>query len=453
MYHDDSGAQIEIAGAEATRHWNAMTAAFLAHGRATPDHLGAVIAAAPDAALPLAVKGLFCVMLGRREMTVEAARAAAAGRRLLQDGPDCPRSRHFLDALDLWLAGNPPAAILALEAQLLACPTDTLAAKLVHGMRFMIGDAAGMLRSIERVMPAHGTDHPYRGYLLGCRAFGLEENGDYAAATASGMEGLALTSDDAWGLHAVTHVHDMTHRPDAGISLIESHPESWTHCNNFRYHVWWHKALLHLDRGETDRVLALYDDQIRADRSDDYRDISNATSLLMRLELEGADVGDRWDELAALSEARCEDGQLIFADLHYMLALMGGNHAEAAARLEGSIVHRSMASTPMGAIAADPGCAAVTGLAAFGEGRYNIAFPHLARAMDGLQRIGGSHAQRDVFERIAIDTGLRAGYLDATERLLRSRAAKRAGRIDSFAETRLARIASARQTDVPIPAQ
>jgi hypothetical protein len=112
----------------------------------------------------------------------------------------------------------------------------------------------------------------------------------------------------------------MRAEPDAGIALIESHYAAWGQSNNFRYHVWWHKALLHLDRGELDVALTLYDAQIRADRSDDYRDIANATSLLMRLELEGVAVGARWDELAQLSENRVEDGCLVFADLHYMLA-------------------------------------------------------------------------------------------------------------------------------------
>ena len=90
----------------------------------------------------------------------------------------------------------------------------------------------------------------------------------------------------------------MTRRCGDGISLIEDNLSAWSHCNNFRFHVWWHKALLHLDRGELDTALALYDAKIRDEKTDDYRDISNATSLLVRLELEGVNVGTRWQELA-----------------------------------------------------------------------------------------------------------------------------------------------------------
>ena len=37
-----------------------------------------------------------------------------------------------------------------------------------------------------------------------------------------------------------------------------------------------------------------------------------------------------------------------------------------------------------------------------------------------MPTIGGSHAQRDVFERMTIDAGLRAGRYDATEAILQS---------------------------------
>ena len=53
---------------------------------------------------------------------------------------------------------------------------------------------------------------------------------------------------------------------------------------------------MHLDLGNYDKVLELYDEDIRKDKTDDYRDISNATSVLLRLEFDGVDVGTRGDE-------------------------------------------------------------------------------------------------------------------------------------------------------------
>jgi len=66
-----------------------------------------------------------------------------------------------------------------------------------------------------------------------------------------------------------------------------------------------------------------------------------------------------------------------------------------------------------------------------------------------MQTIGGSHAQRDVFERMTIDAGLRAGMVDSVQALIEDRIARRAGAVDRFAATRLASISEARR----IPAQ
>ena len=258
-----------------------------------------------------------------------------------------------------------------------------------------------------------------------------------------------MAYDDAWGLHAVAHGYDMTARPDNGIALIENNCSAWDHCNNFRYHVWWHKALLHMDRGELDIVMALYDDQIRADKTDDYRDIANAPSLLMRLELEGVSVGTRWAELADFAQGRTDDGCVVFADLHYMLALTNAGRTEASKAMTTRFAIDATQPGEMPARVADPGKAALRGLNAFAEGRYGDAFTDLTAARPTMQSIGGSHAQRDVFERMTIDAGLRAGHVDAVETVIEDRIARRAGTIDRFAATRLDSIADARR----IPAQ
>lgn len=445
MRKDICDGSVGITDDQALDDWNATVRAFLAHGLQTPVHLGAVIAREPGFAMGHAARGLFTLMLGRRELFEVAREALKAAEAALKQGDAAPRERLWCRALRAWLAGRPSGAVAAMEEVLLENPRDTLSAKVSHAIRFIMGDNRGMRRSVERILPAHGEDHPLRGFLLGCHAFSLEETGDYAQAERAGLEGLAHAHDDAWGLHAVAHVYDMTHQPERGIALIEGNCGTWLHCNNFRYHVWWHKALLHLDRGELDQVLALYDNEVRHDRTDDYRDFSNASSLLMRLELEGVKVGDRWDELADLAETRASDACLAFADLHYMLALVRSGRQDAMQSMLERF-HRDAAapeSEPL-RIISDPGLTTAEGLAAYGEGQYAAAFRNLAAAHPRMQSIGGSHAQRDVFERITIDAGMRAGYLAETEALLRERTALRGGVEDAFAAARMEMLGAAR---------
>ncbi len=449
MLNDICDAPISLQRAEALESWNAMIRAFLAHGTATPTHLGAVLDAEPGFAMGYAVRGLFSLMMGRAEMWQVAEDARSDAHEVARQTHLSGREQGWLNALDAWLADSPTGAVAALERVLDVHPQDTLTAKVSHAIRFILGDAKGMRASVERVLPAHGPDHPLRGYLMGCYAFTLEETGDYAMAELAGRAGLTLVRDDAWGLHAVAHVHDMRAEPAAGITLIEDHKCAWDGSNNFRYHVWWHKALLHLDLGEMDVALALYDSQIRADKTDDYRDIANATSLLMRLELEDVNVGDRWDELGALAANRIDDGCVVFADLHYQLALAGAAKGDSAKDMTARFAHDARQSGDMAERVADPGVAALAGLNAFAEGRYSEAFTNLLAARPKMQTIGGSHAQRDVFERMTIDAGLRAGHFEAAEQVLQDRLTLRAGMEDRFAATRFDQLSRAQL----IPAQ
>ena len=437
MLTDVFGNDISLSDTEIRDEWDKMQLGFLAHAQITPTHLAAVLERAPDFAYGHAIKGIFYMMLGRREL-IEAARGAyGAAQEALKASAATRREKEFIRALGLLLEGKPVQARNVVQGILTENPQDALSMKIAHALSFIVGDSVEMRRSIEGVLPTYDEKHAGYGYLLGCYAFALEETGDYEAAERIGRKGMLYAPNDAWGLHAVAHVYDMTADAPAGLQWLQEQENAWSHCNNFRYHVWWHKALMHLDQNQIDEVFALYDTEIRKDKTDDYRDISNATSLLSRLELEGIDVGNRWEELADLSEQRTEDGCLIFADLHYILALVGGDRDEAIktmisrmnkdARTTDSEVARAMA---------DPGLAAAAGLEAFGEANYDAAFRNLAAARAKMQQAGGSHAQRDVFERLTIDAGIRGGHFTEARRILTERKEKRGGNEDRYAAVR-----------------
>jgi hypothetical protein len=441
MYQDVFGQDTTLKTRAAGESWDQTLLAFMAHGASTPTHLVATLEAEPDFALGHAVKGMFYLLLGRAELTETAREALGLAEASAMAAPVTPREQSFISALKAFLYGKPSGAIEHLEDVLKVHPGDTLAMKLSHAIRFVLGDGVGMRASIERVMHAYGPDHAGRGYMMGCHAFTMEETGEYGRAETVGRMGLAISPDDAWGLHAVAHVYDMTGNASGGIKWLTGREQAWAHCNNFRYHVWWHKALMHLDLGEADTVLALYDTEIRQDKTDDYRDISNASSLLSRLELDGYDVGDRWEELADISAGRTEDGSLIFADLHYLLALIGGERKDAIRMLMGRM-HRDAKNKTreMDQMMEVPGLSAAAGLEAFGEADFKTAFLNLSRARHTMQLAGGSHAQRDVFERLTIDSGIRAGFLDEAEAILKERTAKRAGKEDGYAAARMSLI-------------
>ncbi|MEM6636740.1 MAG: tetratricopeptide repeat protein [Pseudomonadota bacterium] len=453
MHYDICTCQVSLSDPEVLDAWNQMILGFLSHGQTAPVHLGTVLERAPDFAMAHAAKGIFSLLMGRRELVAVAEAANRSAQTALRAGGATRREQIWCAALNDWVRGYPRVAILRMEDALRQNRADTLSMKVSHALRFVLGDNFGMRRSVEAVIGAQGKDHPLHGYALGCLAFALEETGSYREAERTGHMALEFAHDDAWGLHAVAHVYDMTHRPDAGISLIETNGAAWSHCNNFRFHVWWHKALLHLDLGDFAEVLVLYDNRIRDEKTDDYRDFSNASSLLMRLELEGVDVGDRWSELANLAETRADDGCLVFADLHYMLALAGDSRTDAVAQMTARVTRDALGRGDIAEVMKDPGVAAAQGLAAFGEADFDSAFAKLRVAQPHFQRMGGSHAQRDVFERLTIEAGIRAGRLDETDALIAGRTRLRGGLPDSFAEGRMEMIAAARAQQAIVAAE
>jgi len=445
VHHDLSGDRITVSGDAARLAWNATLEALMAHAAATPEHLARTLGADPDFALAHAAKGLMLLTLARAELVAPArdclgkARAAAVRR------PVTRRETMVIEALALWLDDAPRRAAERLEAILLAHPFDVLALKLSHGLRFMLGDQAQMLATLNRYAPGFGETHPLAGFVHGCHAFALEERGFYAQAERTGRRAVALSPRDAWGRHAVAHCLEMTGRAEEGARWLEATTDTWRHCTSFAFHISWHLALFLLDQGRTGEVLDLYDTEIRATRADDYRDLANGASMLARLEFEGVDVGDRWEELAELSARRVSDRRLVFADLHYATALLGaGATADAEALAGHMLADASRGTTHDGRVAAAAGVAAMEGLFAFHAGRYAEAARHLLRARPDLPRIGGSIAQRDLFEQMLAESLIRSGDLASAEAMLRERLLRRGGH-NGFAARRLARLAGGRR--------
>ncbi len=443
---DLSGMHLSL-DAPHTPLWNRTINGILSHAASTGPDLNQIIARAPDFALAQAIRGISCLLLGRQEMVAVARSALAEARAAAARQAPTAREMAFVEALQDWLNGQPTAAARRMQAVLADHPRDALAMKLVQAIHFVMGRARDMRTSVEAILP-EWDDHPARGYLLGCHAFSLEETGEYALAEHTGKLGVELAPQDAWGLHAVAHVYDMTGRAQDGLIWLSGRESSWAHCNNFRFHVWWHRALMYLDLGQYEAALDLYDREVRADRTDDYRDIANAASLLSRLELEGVSVAHRWDELADLSEHRATDGCLAFADLHYLLSLIGGERDAAAARLVARMSATRTGQSESERIIGHPGLKVAQGLQAFAAGEYSIAWLHLQHTRADLRQIGGSHAQRDVFARITIEAALRGGYLDAAEVLLHERTQQRSGSMDGYTQRRLDLVLSAREQAV-----
>jgi hypothetical protein len=192
-----------------------------------------------------------------------------------------------------------------------------------------------------------------------------------------------------------------------------------------------------MEAGLFAEAMALYDERMATDCSDDYRDIASCASLLARLEYEGIDVGRRWEDIANRAERRANDGRLVFADVHYVLALLGAGRVKSADELARRVVDDSFAdSSDERRVAAKCGGTVACGLLSFQNGDYAAAAKWLSAARSTMSDIGGSNAQRDLFEQVYIESLIRCGDEEQAATLLSHRLVARMGK-NRFALTRL----------------
>lgn len=376
-----------------------------------------------------ALRALCCVSLARSE-TVAAARTHAEAARAALDAKIATASEAALVcAAEHAAAGHLLRAADCLDQRLAEQPRDLLALKLSHGLRFMSGDAAGMLRTTRRAVARLSPAAPGFGFALGCHAFALEEVGDFAEAERVGLRAVEHEPFDAWGAHAVGHVYETTGQAETGVAWLEQTRGMWSGCNNFAFHMAWHLALCHMAQGRMEAALDLYDRQVRPRKTDDFRDVANAVSLLWRLRQEGIAVGDRWDELAAIARRRAGDSSLIFALLHHLLTAVAVGDRSTADAIVATIARSARSDAhDQGKVAGLIGAqlaARFTGLL------DHDAQPVLQRTeFEDVRRLGGSNAQRDVFLRTLASMAADGGSRSELERILRGRGRLRADRFE-----------------------
>ena len=335
------------------------------------------------------------------------------------------RERGHIAALRAWVDGDFHGAVEHWEAVLVGYPHDLLALQLAHLSDVLLGDTVNQRDRVARVLPTWDESLPGYGYLLGLYAFGLEECRDFSQAEEAGRRAVASNPRDSYAIHAVAHVMEMQGRQQGGIWWMTSREADWAD-GNFASHLWWHLSLFHLDLGQTDRVLQIYDSKLRSGdptRGEKYEEL-DATALLWRLYLLGVDVGGRWTDLADKWEPTAADTLYAFNDVHAMMTFVADGRSAAAETVlnanERYVEHANDANVAMSRTIGLPFCHA---LSAFAEGRYDEAVERLLPIRYLTNRLGGSHAQRDIIALTLLESALRAGQAGLARALAYERTA------------------------------
>uniref|UniRef100_A0AAQ5XI20 Tetratricopeptide repeat protein 38 n=1 Tax=Amphiprion ocellaris TaxID=80972 RepID=A0AAQ5XI20_AMPOC len=301
-----------------------------------------------------------------------------------------PRERLHVKAMELFSHGNFPKACDVWEDILVDHPTDLLALKFSHDAYFYMGAQTPMRDSVARVLPYWKPHMPLSSCLKGLYSFGLLETRFYDQAEKVAMEGLALTPDDAWSVHSVAHVCEMKAEVDKGLKFMEGEGRKTEIYN----------------KGQYEAALQIYD----AQASGSMLDTVDASSMLCRLEMEGVCVKDRWQELLQVTQPHTDDHVTLFNDLHFLMVSLGAKESRTSQRLLEGL--QELAKEPgenqQHQLAGTVGVPMCQAMMEYNQGNYNQAVELLYPLRYRMVDIGGSDAQRDLFNQLLIHAAMKS---------------------------------------------
>jgi tetratricopeptide (TPR) repeat protein len=366
-----------------------------------------IIADHPDFAMAHAFRAGALATATDKAFEPEMIKSVQAAEALAPNANE--RERTHIAAVCAWRDGEWERAAEHWGRAAIAWPRDLLALQYAHLSDFFLGYSHMLRDRIARVLPHWNRGVPGYGFVEGMYAFGLEEAGDYQQAEARGREAVALNRQDGWAVHAVTHVLEMQGRAIEGADFLEKGADGWAPNSMFAYHLWWHKALFHLDSNDVASALTLFDEKISAGGFGQALELLDGSALLWRVSLLGHDVGDRWNDIGGKWESRADDAYYAFNDVNAMMAFVGAGNGKAQKR-QTETVRRAAAGTGTNAMMSrEVGLPACEGFAAFGRGAYAQAIELLLPLRAKANRFGGSHAQRDMFSWTLTEAAIRLG--------------------------------------------
>jgi hypothetical protein len=400
---DQHGHPLEGASPAAREHYERATGLFRLYSGDPLAAAEAAIADSPGFAMAHLLKA-WLNLLGTEPAGIAVARDAHEAA-----APHCRGSREkgHLAAIGHLVEGRWHAASQAILRVATDHPRDLLALQVGHQIDFFTGNARLLRDRIARALVEWKPEMPGYHALLGMYAFGLEEMGDYGHAEVTGRRAVELEPRDGWAQHAVAHVLEMQGRTGEGISWMRANPDAWSRDSFLAVHNWWHLALYHLDRGETDEVLRLFDGPIFGARSTVAMDLLDASALLWRLHLRSMAVGDRWKGVADNWQAFASAGNYAFNDAHAVMAFIGAGRPDGIDEVM-EAQDRAMAGPGDNArFTREVGRPVVLGLKAFAEGNHAGCIGALQPVIPIANRFGGSHAQRDLLDLTVMEAALR----------------------------------------------
>ena len=394
--------------------------------------IGAAVRQDPGFALGHAALALLGVEWGV-PVDVDSALAAAEA----SAGRGDERERRFLEVAAARVRTPGPDSAAALLSYVQAYPEDALAVSItVPTIAF--GGATEL--PAEAWALVEGLESAYRDHwwYLGLLAFIRQEQERYAEAGELAARALAAEPAAGHAVHAKAHVHYETGDHRAGLAWLDGWIASCGARASHRAHFSWHAALHELALGDDAALARRYAGELAAPGVIGVRALVDSASLLWRSRVVGAALpGAIEDVLPAIPEQLLAEPATPFVGLHAALALAAAGDCRGLARLR-----RWAERQPDGPFPATIAPLA-DALCDLTHGDPDRALATLL-ALPGVDRLGGSAAQREIVEETLVHCAIAAGRPDVAAERLHRRLDHRSCPRDRERVAALARVPGAR---------
>jgi hypothetical protein len=351
-----------------------------------------------------------------------------AGRALARARGDDERGRGQLALIRALSQVDLPTAERVARAHLARFPTDDLAREAFGLLLFFLGRSDEIIELYDWLAPHHGDDWGFgASWSFACHEVGRLEQSDEL-----GRGALAARPDHVFATHSLAHVAYERGAHAEGAALVRAFVADHDAIAFQRRHLRWHLTLNLLALDQAAEIPALWAETLSepAARTSPGL-VEDGAGLLWRWHLFGpAQWSLPWEDLRAEASAvaALPVTPLPAASAAIVLAALGDTEGLA------TLVDTAASMATAGMAVPAPVLAAVAAAAqASFSGDWDVVADALGAVQDRLAEIGGSRAQREVFEDALIIGLVRSGQgTRAAARLER-----RLGRRPSDRDTKL----------------
>jgi tetratricopeptide (TPR) repeat protein len=390
--------------------------ALLSYGARPEDAFAAALRADEGLALAHAGIALVAVVHG------DAAKARAAADKAREVVPGATRrERQHVEALGAFIGGETARGLALVDEHVAEFPRDAM---LVNQASSAIGFAGAPDREqqrvafLERLAPAYGDDWWFQSAL----AFTYHEVDRFEESRRLSDRSLAQYPANANASHNLAHIHFELLDNEGGAAFLQEWLAKYDPRASFYCHLAWHLAMFELHRGRYAHAQAILERDILGATNPRLAMI-DGSALLWRFRLDGQPESSlAWRSLADLA-ARVSRPGFVFGEVHAALAYAACGDDAAFARLVDGLRALDAKGHPIAGTVALP---MVQGIEAFVAGDHAAALAHLEPVAADFHRVGGSHAQWELFEETMIASYLALERYDDAGRLIRRRLSRRA---------------------------